>query len=595
MFYSFFKKGLFLFLLLLSFIPNIVLADADDVPSGALVIGVGFTGNNSLSTTDTVDWWKVNITNSIGKDIKVFLDVPAGQNYNLELYSSTNQSTPLQGSYNSTGANETIQIPITYSGFYYMKVIRAAGSVGTGFYSITPTVVTGSGGGGGIDKAGFGGETIPDGTSFAPNEPFTKTWTIRNTGTSTWNSNYYLRYVKTNFSGKLSVSQGIVPISGTVAPNASYTFSISMKAPGFMGSNLREDWEFVGPKGVIKVDLSSTVWASINVNRKADIVPFKKQGWASTIVMSSSKGAISDSALYQCQVNYANFNIRNTGDGGAFGTFYNHVYIDGSYKGQWTTTNLNQTATSSLLDFPLNAGSLSVGNHTIEIRADATGIILESDDVNNNYSRSFTISSCSSPVALITSPSNNFNAPNSTVTLSGSCQDTDGNLSQAIFRNESTGWNSTQSISGNNWSGSRSISLQTGSNILSLTCNDDAGGTNKKTILVTYGVCPNGTPKDPYNDPCNHDEDGDGILDVNDACPSYPNDGIGDPCNPNDNGGLTVDGSSVVAEVISGGNSQVQVIKITNKGGQSATYTIKPNGQVNWIAGIKNGGETDAL
>ena len=111
------------------------------------------------------------------------------------------------------------------------------------------------------DEATFVSETIPDGTSYTAGTAFTKTWTIRNTGTTTWNSTYKLRFV----SGA-SVSDHLdIAVSGTVAPNATFTFSKAMTAPASAGT-AREDWKLVNGSGTtINVGGSSTVWVSINV------------------------------------------------------------------------------------------------------------------------------------------------------------------------------------------------------------------------------------------------------------------------------------------------------------------------------------------
>jgi len=43
----------------------------------------------------------------------------------------------------------------------------------------------------GCDVAGFVADiTIPDGTEMAPGSVFTKTWSLKNDGTCTWNSDY---------------------------------------------------------------------------------------------------------------------------------------------------------------------------------------------------------------------------------------------------------------------------------------------------------------------------------------------------------------------------------------------------------------------
>lgn len=82
---------------------------------------------------------------------------------------------------------------------------------------------------------------------------------------STWDSSYKLAYV----SGPLS-DQADIPLEGTVAPNATYTFTKEMTAPDSSG-NKREDWRLVAPDGsTIKVGSSNTIYTIIYVTLTAD-------------------------------------------------------------------------------------------------------------------------------------------------------------------------------------------------------------------------------------------------------------------------------------------------------------------------------------
>jgi surface antigen len=114
------------------------------------------------------------------------------------------------------------------------------------------------------DAAKFVSENYQDNTSVAGGTTFTKTWTIKNSGTTTWTSSYKLKYV----SGDLSSSHSSVAISGTVKPGNNYTFSVAMKAPAVQSSakTYREDWKFTNSSGsTVKVGNSSTIWAQIVV------------------------------------------------------------------------------------------------------------------------------------------------------------------------------------------------------------------------------------------------------------------------------------------------------------------------------------------
>jgi len=136
--------------------------------------------------------------------------------------------------------------------------------------SYTVSVQNGSGGatsnglpltiGSSSDGAALVSETVPANSQVTQGQSFTKSWIMRNSGTSIWNSGYSLQYV----SGNAGCSHSVVAVIGTVTPNSTYTFSISCTAPATAGT-YREDWRLVGPAGAIPVGTSPTVNLIINV------------------------------------------------------------------------------------------------------------------------------------------------------------------------------------------------------------------------------------------------------------------------------------------------------------------------------------------
>ena len=93
---------------------------------------------------------------------------------------------------------------------------KNAGTVNVVGNSVSPT-----------DGMAFKGEeTIPDGSVIPASGNFTKTWTLHNTGTSTWDDTYCLRPA----SGDVLAST-LSCVAGKVAPNGSYVFAVPMKAP----------------------------------------------------------------------------------------------------------------------------------------------------------------------------------------------------------------------------------------------------------------------------------------------------------------------------------------------------------------------------
>ena len=87
----------------------------------------------------------------------------------------------------------------------------------------------------GTDGATFVSETIPDNTVMTPGQSFTKTWTLKNTGTTTWTTGatgYTLNYQ----SGDHMTTTGYLTLASTVAPNGQTTFSVALTAPTTPGT-----------------------------------------------------------------------------------------------------------------------------------------------------------------------------------------------------------------------------------------------------------------------------------------------------------------------------------------------------------------------
>ncbi len=73
--------------------------------------------------------------------------------------------------------------------------------------------------------------TIPDGTTIAPNQAFTKTWKVSNTGTCTWSATYQIILISGDaMSGKATA------VGKVVAPGQSAEISVAMTAPVTTGA-----------------------------------------------------------------------------------------------------------------------------------------------------------------------------------------------------------------------------------------------------------------------------------------------------------------------------------------------------------------------
>src|SRR4030042_5520432 len=88
--------------------------------------------------------------------------------------------------------------------------------------------------------------TVPDGTTFAANTAFTKTWRIKNIGTCTWTTSYSLVFD----SGSKMGGPTSVNLPKSVAPGQTVDISISLTAPSSAGHYIGY-WKFKNASGVL--------------------------------------------------------------------------------------------------------------------------------------------------------------------------------------------------------------------------------------------------------------------------------------------------------------------------------------------------------
>ncbi len=96
----------------------------------------------------------------------------------------------------------------------------------------------------GCDRAQFISDiSVPDGTVFAPNAPFTKIWRLKNVGTCTWTTAYSLVFVS---GDRMGGSDSLIPT--TVVPGQTVDLGINLTAPNLAGS-YRGYWQLKNASG----------------------------------------------------------------------------------------------------------------------------------------------------------------------------------------------------------------------------------------------------------------------------------------------------------------------------------------------------------
>lgn len=127
--------------------------------------------------------------------------------------------------------------------------------------SPTPTV---TGTAAPTDKVSFVTDvTVPDGTQFVAGDTFTKTWRLKNTGTSTWTTGYALVFE----SGDAMGYTAPVYFTSNVAPNQTVDVSVDLVAPASAG-NYTGNFKLRNAAGVLfglGATASNPFWVKIEV------------------------------------------------------------------------------------------------------------------------------------------------------------------------------------------------------------------------------------------------------------------------------------------------------------------------------------------
>lgn len=104
--------------------------------------------------------------------------------------------------------------------------------------------------------------TIPDNSPVPGGTIFTKTWTVKNTGTCIWGPNYKL----VHYSDENMGAPATVPLTVTY-PGQTVDISVALAAPTALGSH-RANFVIKNPAGLImKIDADSRLWVLITVTQ----------------------------------------------------------------------------------------------------------------------------------------------------------------------------------------------------------------------------------------------------------------------------------------------------------------------------------------
>jgi len=107
--------------------------------------------------------------------------------------------------------------------------------------------------------AAFVSETVKDNTVFSPGETFTKSWTLKNTGSCTWNKDYRIVFSSGNQMGGPDKQN----LPAVTAPGETVTIELELTAPSTAGT-YKGVWKLRTDKGV-DFGLPNGIWVKIVV------------------------------------------------------------------------------------------------------------------------------------------------------------------------------------------------------------------------------------------------------------------------------------------------------------------------------------------
>lgn len=146
--------------------------------------------------------------------------------------------------------------------------------------------------------------------------------------------------------------------------------------------------------------------------QEPNLTPYKPQGWSDKIVVTNSPSCsagncVASSPLLPTDNLYVNWAIINKGSAATSVTFYIDLYLDGTKIFQWHD---DPPLDPNNYTYEINhqIGSLSAGSHTLEIVADSTNVITESNKNDNKYTKKITVKSSPSSSKFSQTDANNL-------------------------------------------------------------------------------------------------------------------------------------------------------------------------------------------
>ncbi|RPI24931.1 MAG: M6 family metalloprotease domain-containing protein, partial [Acidobacteria bacterium] len=137
-------------------------------------------------------------------------------------------------------------------------------------------------------------------------------------------------------------------------------------------------------------EYTKTIYVTGGGGGAPNLTPYQPPGWSDKIVVSTVTGANTDTSLSTSYILYADWAVINNGTVPTASPFCVQLYLDGALLETWNRTEpQGPNHVFNVNDFAI--GTLNAGTHTLRLRVDCGNSVSESNENDNEYSKTFSV------------------------------------------------------------------------------------------------------------------------------------------------------------------------------------------------------------